>query len=109
MRIKDLKDLQKKVFQIPDDSLVYHLSRNHFSRFFYSRAMFPPAEVLKHVDVSDYKDMDEARKLIFDLIVQYRRMKNTGVVVLMSIVILPVSATVRWEVRVEVLPLSVRW
>ena len=80
MRIKDLKDLQKKVFQIPDDSMVYHLSRNHFSRFFYSRAMFPPAEVLKHVDVSDYKDMDEARKLIFDLIVQYRRMKNTGVV-----------------------------
>ena len=80
MRIKDLKDLQKKVFQIPDDSLVYHLSRNHFSRFFYSRAMFPPAEVLKRVDVSDYKDKDEARKLIFDLIVQYRRMKNSGVV-----------------------------
>ena len=80
MRIKDLKDLQKKVFQIPDDSLVYHRSRNHFSRFFYSRAMFPPAEVLKNVDVSDYKDMDEARKLIFDLIVQYRRMKNSGVV-----------------------------
>ncbi|RHR61071.1 PEP/pyruvate-binding domain-containing protein [Parabacteroides sp. AF17-28] len=80
MRIKDLKDLQKKVFQIPDDSLVYHLSRNHFSRFFYSRAMFPPAEVLKRVDVSDYKDMDEARQLIFDLIVQYRRMKNSGVV-----------------------------
>ncbi len=80
MRIKDLKDLQKKVFKIPDDSLIYHLSRNHFSRFFYSRAMFPPAEVLKKVDVSDYKDMNEARKLIFDLIVQYRRMKNSGVV-----------------------------
>ncbi|MDR0749594.1 MAG: phosphoenolpyruvate synthase [Tannerellaceae bacterium] len=80
MCIKDLKDLQKKIFEIPDDSLVYHLSRNHFSRFFYSRAMFPPAEVLKHVDVIDYKDMDEARQLIFDLIVQYRRMKNSGVV-----------------------------
>ncbi|MDR0995059.1 MAG: phosphoenolpyruvate synthase [Tannerella sp.] len=80
MRIKDLKDLQKKIFQIPDDSLVYHLSQNHFSRFFYSRAMFPPAEILKDVDVSDYKDMDEARQLIFDLIVQYRRMKNAGVV-----------------------------
>lgn len=80
MHIKDLKDLQTKVFQIPDDSLVFHLSRNHFSRFFYSRAIFPPAEVLKHVDVSDYKDMNEARQLIFDLIVQYRRMKNSGVV-----------------------------
>ncbi|MDO4757349.1 MAG: PEP/pyruvate-binding domain-containing protein, partial [Parabacteroides sp.] len=53
---------------------------NHFSRFFYSRAMFPPAEVLRHVDVSDYNNMDEARQLIFDLIVEYRRMKNTGVV-----------------------------
>ena len=80
MRIKDLKDLQKKVFMIPDDSLVYHLSHDHFSRFFYSRAIFPPAEVLKHVDVSDYKNMDEARRLIFDLIVEYRRMKNAGVV-----------------------------
>lgn len=80
MRIRNLKDLQKMVFQIPDDSLIYHLSRNHFSRFFYSRAMFPPAEVLKHVDVCDYKNTDEARKLIFDLIVQYRRMKNSGVV-----------------------------
>ncbi|MDR1258456.1 MAG: phosphoenolpyruvate synthase [Tannerellaceae bacterium] len=80
MRIKDLKDLQTKVFSIPDDSLVYHLSRNHFSRFFYSRAIFPPAEILKRVDVGDYKDMNEARQLIFDLIVHYRRMKNTGVV-----------------------------
>ncbi len=80
MRIRDLKDLQRKIFDIPDDSLRYHLSRNHFSRFFYSRAMFPPAEVLKHVDVNDYVDMDEARQLIFDLIVQYRRMKNQGVV-----------------------------
>ena len=80
MRIKDLKDLQNKVFQIPDDSLAYHLSRNHFSRFFYSRAMFPPAELLKRVDVSVYKDMNEARQFIFDLIVQYRRMKNSGIV-----------------------------
>lgn len=80
MRIHDLKDLQKKIFDIPDESLIYHLSRNHFSRFFYSRAMFPPAELLKRIDVSDYKDMNEARQLIFDVIVQYRRMKNTGVV-----------------------------
>ena len=42
--------------------------------------MFPPAEVLKRVDVSDYNNMDEARQLIFDLIVEYRRMKNSGVV-----------------------------
>lgn len=80
MRIRDLKDLQKKIFDIPDKSLHYHLSRNHFSRFFYSRAMFPPAELLRRIDVSEYKDMQDARQLIFDVIVQYRRMKNSGVV-----------------------------
>ena len=80
MHITSLKDLQKKIFSIPDDSLVYHLSRNHFSRFFYSRAMFPVAEFLKGIDVTEYKNMDQARQLIFEAIVSYRRMKNSGIV-----------------------------
>jgi len=80
MRIRSLNDLQRKIFSIPDESLVYHLSRNHFSRFFYSRAIFPIAEFLKDVDVSEYADMDEARQVIFDAIVEYRKMKNSGIV-----------------------------
>jgi CheY-like chemotaxis protein len=80
LRIHSLNDLQKKVFSIPDESLVYHLSRNHFSRFFYSRAIFPIAEFLKVIDVSEYEDMDEARQVIFDAIIKYRKMKNSGVV-----------------------------
>ena len=79
-RIKNLKELQNTIRKIPDDSLYYHLSHNHFSRFFYSRAMFPVAEMLKRIDVSEYESMEEARELIYDAIVQYRRMKNTGVV-----------------------------
>ena len=80
MHICSLKDLQHKIFEIPDNSLIYHLSHNHFSRFFYSRAIFPVAELLKGIDVSDYRDMNEARKIIFDAIVSYRKIKNSGVV-----------------------------
>ena len=80
MRIHSLNDLQKKIFDIPVDSLIYHLSHNHFSRFFYSRAIFPIAEFIKGIDVSDYKDMNEARQVIFDTIVAYRQMKNSGIV-----------------------------
>ena len=80
MRIRDLQDLQRKLKDIPSESLRYHLSRNHFSRFFFSRAMFPPAVILKKVDVSEYGNMGEARQLIADLIVGYRKMKNEGVV-----------------------------
>lgn len=79
-RIKNLKELQLNIRQIPDDSLYYHLSRNHFSRFFYTRAMFPVAEMLKKIDVSAYARMDDARELIYQAIVEYRKMKNTGVV-----------------------------
>lgn len=79
-RIRNLKELQMNIRNIPDDALYYHLSRNHFSRFFYSRAMFPVAEMLKKIDVSEYASMHDARELIHATIVQYRRMKNTGVV-----------------------------
>ena len=80
LRITTLKDLQQNLYNIPDEALRNHLSHNHFSRFFYSRAMFPPAELLKRVDVSEYAEMDEARRFIFDIIVEYRRIKNSGVV-----------------------------
>ena len=78
--IASLKDMQKTIHSIPDEALRHHLSRNHFSRFFYSRAMFPVAELLKGIDVDDYLDMNEARQVIFDAIVSYRKMKNTGIV-----------------------------
>lgn len=79
-RIKNLKDLQEKIFEIPTDSLMYHMANNHFSRFFYSRAMFPVAEWLKEVDISDFKNDQDARKMIFDMIIKYRQIKNSGVV-----------------------------
>lgn len=80
MRIRNLKELQNSIYKIPDEALYHHLSLNHFSRFFYSRAMFPVAEMLRVIDVSEYESMDDARELIYEAIVQYRRLKNTGVV-----------------------------
>lgn len=80
MRLSSLNDLQKHIFEIPDESLYYHASRNDISRWLYSRAMFPIAEIMKQ---HRFRSLDEApavRQLVFDLIVRYRRMKNRGVV-----------------------------
>ncbi|MFT3994705.1 MAG: PEP/pyruvate-binding domain-containing protein [Dysgonomonas sp.] len=79
-RIRNLKDLQKNIFTIPTESLAYHMSHNHFSRFFYSRAIFPIAEWLKKLDISDFKDVEDARQMIYDAIIEYRRIKNSGIV-----------------------------
>ena len=78
--IKNLKDLQDNIDIIPDDSLYYHASRNHISRWLYSRAIFPMAEALQPRQITDLSQISEIRKLIFDAIVQYRKMKNRGVV-----------------------------
>lgn len=78
-RIKNLKDLQKSISNIPDNSLRYHMSHNHFSRFFYSRAIFPIAEALKNLNADDLTTTD-AREIIYSTIVEYRRMKNSGVI-----------------------------
>lgn len=79
-RIKSLKDLQKNIFNIPAEALYWHASFNDISRWLYSRAMFPIAEVIKHHRFRDLKDAPQVRQLFFDLIVKYRRMKNRGVV-----------------------------
>lgn len=80
MQIHDLREMQHKIFLIPDKSLYYHLKRNHFSRFFYSRALFPLAKVIKEMDITNDQKLDEIRNQIYNLIIAYRKMKNTGVI-----------------------------
>ena len=80
MRVRTLKELQDNIFKIPYDSMLYHLSRNHMSRWLCARAIFPVSEFLKTVTWHKLQDVDLHRKIIFDAIVQYRHMKNIGVV-----------------------------
>ncbi|MBB3185942.1 PEP/pyruvate-binding domain-containing protein [Microbacter margulisiae] len=81
-RITMLKELQESIFTIPDDSLYYHVSRNHISRWLYSRAMFPLAEFLKRISIEPGDNLQDVRRIIFEAIVDYRRIKNRGVVAL---------------------------
>ena len=80
MRIRSLKELQDNIFKIPNDSMLYHISRNHMSRWLCARAIFPVSAFLKHVTWRKLQDVDAHRQIIFDAIVQYRHMKNIGVV-----------------------------
>ena len=80
MRIHSLKELQDNIFKIPNDSMLYHISRNHMSRWLSARAIFPVSAFLKNITWHKLQDVDAHRKIIFDAIVQYRHMKNIGVV-----------------------------
>ncbi len=79
-RAGDLKSLQDKIFEIPDDSLLYHMQRNHFSKWLNARALFPIAEMFKEISVKEFHDMDEAKRYIFDSITAFRINKAKGVI-----------------------------
>src|SRR5574344_594877 len=79
-RIHNLQELQNNIFSIPKESMLYHISHKHVSRWLCSRAMFPIANFLKQITWHSLQDLDAHRKIIFEAIVKYRKMKNQGVV-----------------------------
>lgn len=80
MRAHNLKEMQSAILTVPAESLLYHITRNHVSRWLRSRAMFPAAEFVKQLSWEELQDIDAHRRAIFEAIVDYRRMKNQGVV-----------------------------
>jgi len=79
-RASDLKDLQDKIFDLPTNSLRYHIQRNHFSKWLRARALFPLAELFRYFKTDDFNDIDEVRSFIYNAISQFRISKARGVI-----------------------------
>lgn len=80
VRANDLKSFQEILFQVPDHALEYHITRNHFSKWFRARALFPLADLIRDLRIEDFKDLDEVRKFMFDAIASFRLNKARGVI-----------------------------
>ncbi len=79
-RANDLRSLQELIFQVPDSSLLYHIKRNHISKWLTARALFPIAEIFKYFTTEDFDNLDDIRRFIFDTIDRYRQSKGRGIV-----------------------------
>lgn len=80
MTIRNLKEMQFAIFDMPAEALLAHASHNDISRWLYSRALFPIADVVKRHMFKSVEEAPAVKQLFFDLIVKYRKMKNRGVV-----------------------------
>jgi CheY-like chemotaxis protein len=76
----DLQSLQQKLLTIPDSSLEYHASRNHFSKWLNARALFPVAQMFKYIRKEDFETMDEMRRFLYVAISSFRLGKGRGVI-----------------------------
>ncbi|MEA1980129.1 MAG: histidine kinase, partial [candidate division Zixibacteria bacterium] len=77
-RASDLRSLEKKLHTIPDDSLLYHAERNHFSNWFKARTEFFLAHKLRPRRVSDYESPDELRRDLITSLHSFRREQYLG-------------------------------
>lgn len=80
LRATDLKNLQEVLYQIPDESFLYHISRNHISKWLRARALFPLADLFKEIHPEDFDSLNETRRFLYEAMAKFRMYKGRGVI-----------------------------
>ncbi len=70
-RAKTLEQFAEKILKVPDESVLYHASKNHFSMWLRARTEFEMAEVLRTKTVEDFGSPAEIKKYIHDTIMKH--------------------------------------
>ena len=71
-RAADLRDLEEKLAVVPEESIVHHAERNHFSRWLKARTEFALAHELRPRRLSDYASPQALRESLIQAIASYR-------------------------------------
>ncbi|HKK61636.1 MAG TPA: PEP/pyruvate-binding domain-containing protein, partial [Bacteroidales bacterium] len=78
---KSLKEFEQQIEKIPDESMVYHGKRNHFSLWLMARGELKIAKMINPVKVTDFKTPMEFRNYLKHVIKNYRNESNTGKII----------------------------
>jgi CheY-like chemotaxis protein len=78
---KSIKEFESYLETIPEDSLVYHAMKNHFSLWLMARGEVKIAKMINPMKVSDFQSLKELRKFLIDVIRKRRQEMNKGKVV----------------------------
>lgn len=79
-RANNLKTLEELLRKVPQESIVYHAERNHFSKWFKARTEFWLAHKLRPKKVSEFKTPDHLRQEILNSIRAYTEERNRGTI-----------------------------
>jgi CheY-like chemotaxis protein len=79
-RASNLRELEEKVGQIPEESLWYHAKRNHFSNWLMARSEIALASTFREVQASEFYDAQEMREYIISNLHTLRRWRQKGLV-----------------------------
>ncbi len=80
-RAVNFTDLERKLAEVPAESLMYHARLNHFSTWILARSEVDLAARLRKVKADDFPDSDAVRQYLISRIHHLRRVRQQGVVV----------------------------
>ena len=73
-----MKSFEKQLKTIPDESLVFHASRDHFSMWLMARGEIRAASFINPKKVADFSSPDDLRKTLLGLMKEYRNEQVSG-------------------------------
>lgn len=79
-RATDLKSITEQLQIVPDESLVYHAERNHFSNWFKARTEFWLADRVRPKKVSDFPSPNELRAMLINMLVEYQKVRLRAII-----------------------------
>jgi CheY-like chemotaxis protein len=79
-RASNLKELEIELKRIPDESLLYHSERNHFSKWLKARTEFWLAHKLRPHKVSDFDSIDGLRNKLITSLIEYKHYRQKGLI-----------------------------
>ncbi|MCP4180631.1 MAG: phosphoenolpyruvate synthase [bacterium] len=79
-RAASLHSLQHRIAEVNSESLSWHVSNNHFSRWLKARALFSLSKLFAEKSIDDFNSTDEIRSYLVDTIRNYRRKAGRGII-----------------------------
>jgi CheY-like chemotaxis protein len=79
-RANNLKTLEDQLHHVPDESILFHAERNHFSNWLKARTEFWLAHRLRPRKVSDFPSVVELRNELIRSLHQYQEVRQRGVI-----------------------------
>ncbi len=79
-RASNLRMLEEQLRVVPDESIVYHARRNHFSNWLKARTEFWLAQQLRPQKVDDFESVQGLRELLISSLQKYREIRQRGVI-----------------------------
>ena len=75
------RSLNRLLKTIPDESLIYHARKDHFSLWLMARGEIQVAKIINPAKVTDFDSPSKLREYLIEVIQQFRNEQNKGKVI----------------------------